>query len=83
LTAAEVKDSIKPDCIVCFEDGSKHTMLRRYLKRKFNLTPEMYREKWGLPDDYPLTAPNYASVRSKLAKRSGLGRSSPRRRRTA
>ncbi|MDR2685937.1 MAG: MucR family transcriptional regulator [Rickettsiales bacterium] len=83
LTAVEVKDSVKPDYIVCFEDGTKHKMLRRYLKRKFNLSPEAYRAKWSLPDDYPLVAPNYASVRSSLAKRSGLGKSSVRRARTA
>jgi predicted transcriptional regulator len=82
LTAAEVKDSVKRDHIICFEDGTHHTMLRRYLKRKFNLTPEAYREKWGLPDDYPLVAPDYAKVRSGLAKRSGLGKSSSRRPKT-
>ncbi|MDR0319463.1 MAG: MucR family transcriptional regulator [Rickettsiales bacterium] len=82
LTALEIKDSVKPDYIVCFEDGTKHKMLRRYLKRKFNLTPEAYREKWNLADDYPLVAPAYAKVRSNLAKRSGLGKSSVRRPRT-
>lgn len=82
LTAAEVAASVKPDYIVCFEDGTKHTMLRRYIKRKFNLSPEAYRARWNLPDDYPFVAPNYARVRSKLAKRSGLGKSS-RRARTA
>ncbi|MCL2629131.1 MAG: MucR family transcriptional regulator [Alphaproteobacteria bacterium] len=83
LTAAEVAASVKPDHIICFEDGTRHTMLRRYIKRKFGLTPEAYRARWGLPDDYPLVAPDYAKVRSKLAKRSGLGKSSVRRPRTA
>ncbi|MDR0448840.1 MAG: MucR family transcriptional regulator [Rickettsiales bacterium] len=82
LTQSEIKESVKPDYIICFEDGTRHQMLRRYIKRKWGMTPESYREKWNLPDDYPMTAPSYAKVRSSLAKRSGLGKSSPRRSRT-
>ncbi|MDR2268675.1 MAG: MucR family transcriptional regulator [Rickettsiales bacterium] len=74
LTAKQVADSIKPTYIVCFEDGTKHTMLRRYIKRRFNLTPEQYRAKWGLPDDYPFVAPSYSAKRTRIAKKSGLGR---------
>lgn len=74
LSAKQVADSVRPDAVLCFEDGTWHTMLRRYIKRKFSLTPEAYRAKWGLPDDYPLTAPNYAKTRSKIAKKTGLGK---------
>jgi predicted transcriptional regulator len=74
LTAKQVADSIKPTYIICFEDGTHHTMLRRYVKRRFNLTPEQYREKWGLPDDYPFVAPNYSAKRTKIAKKTGLGK---------
>ncbi|MCL2018049.1 MAG: MucR family transcriptional regulator [Alphaproteobacteria bacterium] len=74
LTAKQVADSIKPDTIQCFEDGTNHVMLRRYIKRKFNLTPEQYRAKWGLPDDYPLVAPNYAKTRARIARKHGLGK---------
>jgi len=74
LTARQVSDSIKPDHIVCFEDGTRHTMLRRYIKRKWNMTPEQYRAKWGLPDDYPFVAPSYSATRTKIAKKSGLGK---------
>ena len=69
-----LEDSIQPDKIQCLEDGTWHVMLRRYVKRRFNLTPQQYREKWGLPDDYPFVAPAYARKRSKIAKKSGLGR---------
>jgi predicted transcriptional regulator len=78
LTAAEVEVSVKPDYIICFEDNTKHTMLRRYLKRKYNMSPEEYKSKWGLPDNYPMTATGYSKTRSKLARRSGLGLSSRR-----
>jgi predicted transcriptional regulator len=74
VTPAQIKDSVRPDMIQCLEDGTWHTMLRRYVKRKFNLTPEQYRKKWGLPDNYPFVAPNYAKTRSKIAKKTGLGR---------
>jgi predicted transcriptional regulator len=73
LSAKQVADSVKPSYIVCFEDGTRHVMLRRYIKRRFNLTPEQYRAKWGLPDDYPFVAPNYSEKRMKIAKKSGLG----------
>jgi len=73
LTAKQVADSVRPEYLVCFEDGTKHTMLRRYIKRRFNMTPEQYRNKWGLPDDYPFVAPSYSAHRAKIAKKSGLG----------
>jgi len=68
------KKSVFPDYIVCLEDGKKLKMLKRHLKTAYNLTPEAYRERWGLPADYPMVAPNYATHRSSLAKRSGLGK---------
>jgi predicted transcriptional regulator len=74
LTAKQVADSIRPAHIVCFEDGTRHVMLRRYIRRKFNLTPEQYRAKWGLPDNYPFVAPSYSAKRTKIAKKSGLGK---------
>lgn len=74
VTPQQIEDSVQPDKIQCLEDGSWHVMLRRYVKRKFNLTPEEYREKWGLPVDYPFVAPAYARKRSKIAKKTGLGR---------
>lgn len=74
ITAQQIEDSVTGDKIMCLEDGTWHVMLRRYLKRRFNLTPQQYREKWGLPNDYPFVAPNYARMRSKIAKKSGLGR---------
>ncbi|MBR5153769.1 MAG: MucR family transcriptional regulator [Alphaproteobacteria bacterium] len=74
LTAQQIEDSVQLDKIQCFEDGTWHVMLRRYIKRRFNLTPEQYRDKWGLPNDYPFVAPAYAKKRSKIAKKSGLGR---------
>lgn len=73
-TPAQIVASVRPDKIQCLEDGTWHIMLRRYLRRKFNMTPELYREKWGLPADYPFVAPNYALRRSKIAKKSGLGK---------
>jgi len=74
LSAKQVADSVRQDAIQCFEDGTWHIMLRRYIKRKFNLSPEQYRAKWGLPDDYPLVAPRHAAARSKIAKKTGLGK---------
>ena len=74
LTEQQISDSITPDAIQCFEDGTWHVMLKRYIKRKFNLTPVQYCEKWGLPMNYPFVAENYAKKRSKIAKKMGLGR---------
>ena len=71
--AVSVRASIKPDYIVCLEDGKKLKMLKRHLKTAYNLTPEQYREKWGLPSDYPMVAEEYAKRRSVLAKQIGLG----------
>lgn len=72
--AVPISKSIFPDYIVCLEDGKKLTMLKRHLQTSYGLTPEAYREKWGLPPDYPMVAPKYAEMRSKLAKENGLGR---------
>ena len=72
--AVPIKRSVFPDYIVCLEDGAKMKMLKRYLKVRFDLTPEQYRERWGLPRDYPMVAPSYAERRSTLAKSIGLGR---------
>jgi predicted transcriptional regulator len=71
--AIPVKKSITPEYIVCLEDGKKFKSLRRHLRAQYNMTPEQYREKWGLPPDYPMVAPNYAAARSRLAKQMGLG----------
>ncbi|HZT87058.1 MAG TPA: MucR family transcriptional regulator [Stellaceae bacterium] len=71
--AISVKKSIQPDYIVCLEDGKKLKMLKRHLKTAYNMTPEQYRERWGLQPDYPMVAPNYARQRSRLAKEIGLG----------
>src|SRR5579885_3037604 len=71
--AVSVKKSVQPDYIVCLEDGKKLKMLKRHLKTAYNMTPETYRERWGLPSDYPMVAPNYARQRSRLAKEIGLG----------
>jgi predicted transcriptional regulator len=71
--AVPIKKSITPDYIVCLEDGKKLKMLKRHLKTAYNLTPEQYRERWSLPPDYPMVAPNYARQRSRLAKEIGLG----------
>ena len=77
--AVPVKKSITPDFIVCLEDGKKLKMLKRHLKTAYNMTPEEYRERWGLSPDYPMVAPNYAKQRSRLAKEIGLGTRSRRR----
>ena len=77
--AVPPKKSVMPDFIVCLEDGKKFKSLKRHLRTQYNLTPEAYREKWGLPADYPMVAPNYAAARSALAKEMGLGQ---QRRRT-
>lgn len=73
-SAKQIAESVRPDKIQCLEDGTWHVMLRRYIKRKFNLTPQQYRQKWGLPADYPFVAPDYARRRSKIAKKTGLGK---------
>jgi predicted transcriptional regulator len=78
--AVPPKKSVMPDYIVCLEDGKKFKSLKRHLRTQYNLTPEAYREKWGLPADYPMVAPNYAAARSALAKEMGLGQ---QRRRSA
>ena len=71
--AVPVKKSVNPDFIVCLEDGRKFKSLKRHLRTKYNMSPEEYRSKWGLPKDYPMVAPNYAKARSDLAKQMGLG----------
>lgn len=71
--AVPVKKSITPDYIICLEDGKKLKMLKRYLRTQYDLSPEDYRRKWGLPADYPMVAPNYAKRRSEFAKEIGLG----------
>ncbi|TFF27874.1 MucR family transcriptional regulator [Jiella endophytica] len=71
--AVPVKKSVTDDFIVCLEDGKKFKSLKRHLMTHYNLTPEEYREKWDLPADYPMVAPNYAAARSRLAKQMGLG----------
>ncbi len=72
--AVSIKESVRPDYIVCLEDGEKHKMLKRHLRTAHKLTPDAYRERWGLAGDYPLVAPKYTELRSKLAKEIGLGR---------
>ena len=71
--AVPIKKSVFADHIVCLEDGKKLKMLKRHLQTSFDMTPDQYRERWGLPADYPMVAPNYASHRSSLAKKIGLG----------
>jgi predicted transcriptional regulator len=78
--AVPIKKSVMPDYIVCLEDGKKLKMLKRHLKTAYNLTPEQYRERWQLPPNYPMVAPNYAKTRSRLAKKIGLGTKDIRRR---
>jgi predicted transcriptional regulator len=73
--AVPKKRSVTPDYIVCLEDGKKLKMLKRHLRTSYNLSPEEYRKKWGLLDDYPMVAPKYAAKRSELAKKIGLGKS--------
>jgi predicted transcriptional regulator len=76
--AVPIKKSISPEHIVCLEDGRKLKMLKRYIRSRYNLSPDAYRAKWGLPADYPMVAPNYAAQRSEFAKKIGLGRSKAR-----
>jgi predicted transcriptional regulator len=73
IPAVPVKKSVTPDCIICLEDGKKFKSLKRHLRTTYDMTPEQYREKWGLPRDYPMVAPNYAKARSELARTMGLG----------
>lgn len=77
--AVPVRKSVTPDYIVCLEDGKKLKMLKRHLRSTYNMTPDEYRAKWGLPPDYPMVAPNYAEQRSAFAKKIGLGRKSGQR----
>ena len=82
--AVPVKRSITPDFLICLEDGRKFKSLKRHLRTKYNMSPEEYRAKWGLPKDYPMVAPNYAKARSDLAKQMGLGqggRQAPKKKR--
>jgi len=72
--AVSIRASIKPDYLVCLEDGAKLKMLKRYLRTNYDMTPDDYRAKWGLPKDYPMVAPNYAETRRTLAHKIGLGR---------
>ncbi len=76
-----IRKSIEDDYLICLEDGQKFKSLKRHLMTHYNMTPEEYREKWGLPADYPMVAPNYAEARSALAKKMGLGQQ--RRKRSA
>ncbi|MFO1114745.1 MAG: MucR family transcriptional regulator [Beijerinckiaceae bacterium] len=77
--AVPVKKSITNDYIICLEDGKQFKSLKRHLRTQYNLSPDAYREKWGLPPDYPMVAPNYAKARSNLAKQMGLGQQRRRR----
>ena len=72
--AVPIRRSVNPDYIVCLEDGRKLKMLKRYLRAAFSMTPAEYRARWGLPQDYPMVAPNYAKKRSDFAKKTGLGK---------
>jgi predicted transcriptional regulator len=77
--AVSIKKSINPDFLVCLEDGKRFKSLKRHLRTQYNMTPEQSRDKWGLPADYPMVAPNYAVARSQLAKKMGLGQQRPKR----
>jgi predicted transcriptional regulator len=74
-----LKKSVTPDYLVCLEDGKRYKSLKRHLRTQYNMTPEQYRDKWSLPADYPMVAPNYAVARSALAKKMGLGQQRRRR----
>jgi predicted transcriptional regulator len=78
--AVSIRASVKPDYLVCLEDGKKLKMLKRYLRTNFDMSPEQYRERWNLPADYPMVAPNYAEKRRELAVKIGLGRKPGQRR---
>ena len=77
--AVSTKKSITPEHLVCLEDGKRFKSLKRHLRTQYNMTPEQYRDKWGLPADYPMVAPNYAVARSQLAKKMGLGQQQRKR----
>jgi predicted transcriptional regulator len=77
--AVSIKKSMTSDYLVCLEDGKRFKSLKRHLRTQYNMSPEQYREKWGLPADYPMVAPNYAVARSQLAKKMGLGQQRRRR----
>ena len=77
--AVPVKKSMTPDYLICLEDGKRFKSLKRHLRTQYNMTPEQYRDKWSLPADYPMVAPNYAVARSALAKKMGLGQQRRRR----
>lgn len=77
--AVPLKKSMTPDYLVCLEDGKRFKSLKRHLRTQYGMTPEQYRDKWGLPSDYPMVAPNYAVARSQLAKKMGLGQQQRRR----
>src|SRR6202040_1673156 len=81
--AVSVKKSMTPDYLICLEDGKRFKSLKRHLRTQYNMTPEQYRDKWGLPADYPMVAPNYAVARSALAKKMGLGQQRQRRKKIA
>lgn len=81
--AVPIRKSVTPDFLICLEDGKKFKSLKRHLRTHYNLSPDEYRRKWGLPRDYPMVAPNYAQARSKLAKKMGLGQKSSRTRRSS
>lgn len=76
--AVAIRKSVTPEYIVCLEDGKKLKMLKRHLRSTYNMSPDEYRAKWGLPADYPMVAPNYAAQRSEFAKKIGLGRGNTR-----
>ncbi len=78
--AISIRKSITPDYLICLEDGKQFKSLKRHLRTHYNMGPDEYREKWGLPRDYPMVAPNYAQARSKLAKKMGLGQKGRSRR---
>ncbi len=77
--AVPVKKSIHPEYLICLEDGKKFKSLKRHLRSQYAMTPDQYREKWSLPPDYPMVAPNYAAARSRLARQMGLGQQRRRR----
>ena len=77
--AVPVKKSMTADYLICLEDGKRFKSLKRHLRTQYSMTPEQYRDKWGLPPDYPMVAPNYAVARSQLAKKMGLGQQRRRR----
>lgn len=81
--AVPIKKSLTPDYLICLEDGKKFKSLKRHLRAHYDLSPEEYREKWNLPADYPMVAPNYAQARSRLAKKMGLGQQGRKARRAA